>query len=72
MARGTLDRREYAIKFFVSKQGFEAEKELYLNNGAQGSALAQFLPKVRTFIPASCHFHAVFFNAVVIEVLRCV
>jgi hypothetical protein len=54
MAKGSVDRREYAIKFFVSKAGFDAEKELYLSDGAQGSNLAQFLPKVRTFIRASC------------------
>jgi hypothetical protein len=42
MARDSLDSSEYAIKFFISTQAFEAEKALYSSD----AALAQFLPKV--------------------------
>jgi hypothetical protein len=47
MARGKHDRREYAIKFFASRQGFDVEHTLYCSGSqAQASELAQFLPKV--------------------------
>jgi hypothetical protein len=47
MAKGKHDRQEYAIKFFASHQGFEAEHALYWSGQrAQASVLAQFLPKV--------------------------
>jgi hypothetical protein len=47
MARGKHDRRDYAIKFFASRQGFYAEHALYYSGSqVQASALAQFLPKV--------------------------
>jgi hypothetical protein len=45
MARGKHDRREYAIKFFASRQSFDAEHALYCSQ-VQASELAQFLPKV--------------------------
>jgi hypothetical protein len=53
MAKAKYDRREYAIKFFVSNQAFESEKALYSCDGAHASALAQFLPNVRSFVSSS-------------------
>jgi hypothetical protein len=55
MARGKHDRREYAIKFFASRQGFNAEHALYCSGSqAQASELAQFLPKVCLSAPTCC------------------
>jgi hypothetical protein len=47
MARGKHDSREYAIKFFASRQSFDAEHALYCSGSqVQASGLAQFLPQV--------------------------
>jgi hypothetical protein len=47
MAKGKHDRQEYAIKFFLTQNGFDAEHEMYRSGSdAQVSDLAQFLPKV--------------------------
>ena len=47
MARGKNDGVEYAIKFYVSRAAFEAERGLYSQRtSTQATGLAQFLPKV--------------------------
>ena len=47
MARSKYDGLEYAIKFYVSRAAFEAEKSLYSERAAaQATGLAQFLPQV--------------------------
>jgi hypothetical protein len=54
MAKGKHDRQEYAIKFFLTQNGFDAEHEMYRSDGdAQVSALAQFLPKVCRILSSS-------------------
>jgi hypothetical protein len=53
MAKSKYDNLEYAIKFFVSRDAFEAELAMYdCGGGNQASGLAQFLPKVRTIFHA--------------------
>jgi hypothetical protein len=48
MAKGKYDKEDYAIKFFVTRRGFEAERDLYWSgSGAPDSVLATFLPRVR-------------------------
>jgi hypothetical protein len=50
MAKSQYDGLEYAMKFFISKAAFVAELAMYDSGGdTQGSSLAQFLPKVRSF-----------------------
>jgi hypothetical protein len=57
MARGKHDRRDYAIKFFASRQGFDAEHPLYRSGSqVQASELAQFLPKVCRPAPTALRF----------------
>jgi hypothetical protein len=47
MAKGKHDRQEYAVKFFLTRHGFDVEEEMYRSgSGTQGSPLSQFLPKV--------------------------
>ena len=47
MARGRYDGVEYAIKFYVSRAAFEAERGLYSQRTSQkATGLAQFLPQV--------------------------
>jgi hypothetical protein len=51
MAKSQYDGLEYAIKFFVSRATFNAELAMYDSRGdAQGSSLAQFLPKVQSLL----------------------
>jgi hypothetical protein len=50
MAKGKHDRREYAVKFFLTRKAFDAEHALYWgSSGAQASVVARFLPKVCAF-----------------------
>jgi hypothetical protein len=47
MAKSQHDDLEYAIKFFMSKEAFNAELDMYESGrGTQNGCLAQFLPKV--------------------------
>lgn len=40
-ATGKLDKQDYAIKFFLSRKGFDSEEALYRH-----TTLGQFLPTV--------------------------
>jgi hypothetical protein len=44
MARSRVNGLEYAIKFFISKGAFEAERDLYTN---PGKPFGPFLPQAR-------------------------
>ena len=48
-AHGKLDRQDYAIKFFLSRKGFDAEEALYRH-----TTLGAFLPQVRCILSMSC------------------
>ena len=49
-AYGTLDRQEYALKFFLSRKAFDAEEVLYRH-----TTLGRFLPQVIASVPeAAC------------------
>ena len=51
MARGRHDGVEYAIKFYVSRAAFEAEKGLYSQRTSRNATgLAQFLPQVFQYL----------------------
>ena len=47
MAKSARDGLEYAIKFFVSQEAFQAESDLYGSGTACINPLSQFLPRVR-------------------------
>ena len=56
MARGQRDKREYALKFFVSRAAFDAEAALYAQGRSSATGgLAQFLPQVSE--TAGCTLH---------------
>ena len=51
MARGRHDGVEYAIKFYVSRAAFEAERGLYSQRASRNATgLAQFLPQVFQYL----------------------